>query len=515
VAKFSNARVRPRSAIRTTGAAQTHEGGQAFSRNPESDLFLLAISNMVGEDTFYESAAERDQRFAGLVQQVTRSNPEFIAGSDSRIGFARYLRETMLMRSASLVLAAEYVAAGGDHGRRVINAALQRPDEPAEFLGYWLTNHGRRLPAAVKRGLADAVGRLYTQASALKYDSANHAVRMGDVIELVHPAPVSREQADLFRYLIDVRHNRSNPRMPELGAIRTEAELRKLPEAMRRGYAKMHPDVLARAGYTWERLSSWLPGGMDAEAWEIAIPQMRPMALVRNLRNFDQAQISEDAIDAVIREITDAEHVKRARLFPYQVWSAYKHAPSDNWKRALGKTFALATDNVPTLDGSLVLVDTSGSMQMGVSGRSKIVSEEIAGVFAAALMRRSKDSNLGIFGMSSMLVDVEGLSPLQVVEKIHNLNGAVGHSTYGHSAIHNHFNPRKHKRVFLITDDQQHDSGQVDLSRVPLIYTVNLHGYAPSSLEQGPGRYSLGGFSDSSFEAVRVLEAGSAAGWPF
>ena len=96
------------------------------------------------------------------------------------------------------------------------------------------------------------------------------------------------------------------------------------------------PVVLAEAGFSWERLSGWLPGGMDAEAWEAVIPSMGVMALVRNLRNFDQAGISEPAIEAVIAKITDADEVAKARLFPYQVWSAYKHAPSDNWKRALG-----------------------------------------------------------------------------------------------------------------------------------------------------------------------------------
>ena len=52
----------------------------AFVRDAESDLFLLAATNMVGEDTFYERAADRDARFVALVHQVTavrtrRSSP--------------------------------------------------------------------------------------------------------------------------------------------------------------------------------------------------------------------------------------------------------------------------------------------------------------------------------------------------------------------------------------------------------------------------------------------------------
>ena len=41
----------------------------------------------------------------------------------SRVGLAQYLRETLLMRSAAIVMAAEYVAAGGSGGRSVVARA--------------------------------------------------------------------------------------------------------------------------------------------------------------------------------------------------------------------------------------------------------------------------------------------------------------------------------------------------------------------------------------------------------
>lgn len=122
----------------TDERTRTDEGGEAFARDPESELFLLAVTNMVGEDTFYERAGQRDARFVELVHAVTESNPAFIAGADpdaGKVGLAQYLRETMLMRSAAVVTAAEYVAAGGAGGRSVVARALQRADEPAELLG--------------------------------------------------------------------------------------------------------------------------------------------------------------------------------------------------------------------------------------------------------------------------------------------------------------------------------------------------------------------------------------------
>lgn len=163
--KFSGTRRRPLRAnltapVRTTGRRTlTHEGGLAFVRDAESELFLLAATNMVGEDTFYERASDRDARFVALVHHVTATNPAFVAG------LAPYLRTTLLMRSAAVVMAAEYVAAGGPHGRAVVDGVLQRADEPAELLGYWLTTHGPcatgarpRWPRPASRGSACRAG---------------------------------------------------------------------------------------------------------------------------------------------------------------------------------------------------------------------------------------------------------------------------------------------------------------------------------------------------------------------
>jgi hypothetical protein len=525
--KFSGTKNRPQrtnpvAAVQTNATrTSTNEGGLAFARDAESDLFLLAATNMVDEDTFYERAGDRDGRFAALVHEVTLANPAFIAGADpeaGRVGLAQYLRQTMLMRSAAVVMAAEYVAAGGAGGRSVVARALQRADEPAELLGYWMANHGRRLPMAVKRGVADAVRRLYTERAALRYDGLTRQLRMADVIELVHPEPKDAAQSALFRYLLDRRHHDDAVAGPELPVLAAAARLADIEVRDRRTVLRERgPSVLAQGGISWERLSGWLPGGMDAEAWEAVIPNMGVMALVRNLRNFDQAGISEAAIEAVIAKIVDPAEVVKARLFPYQVWAAYKHAPSDNWKRALGRTLELTTTNIPSLDGTLVVIDTSGSMQGHVSGRSALTRVEVAAVVALATAKAARGVDVVIYGVDNARVrGLDGTSVLSGVDKVVGLIGSVGHATYGHTAIARHFDPKRHRRVVLFTDDQQHDSGHVRLDHVPLIYTFNLAGYAPSALPSGArGRYTLGGFSDATFTAMAVLEAGREAVWPF
>jgi hypothetical protein len=526
--KFSGTKRRP---LRTNLTAPirtmrqrtvTHEGGSAFVRDAESELFLLAATNMVGEDTFYERAADRDARFVDLVHQVAASSPAFIAGADpnaGKVGLAQYLRQHLFMRSAAVVVAAEYLAAGGPGGRSVIARALQRADEPAELVGYWMANYGRNLPMPVKRGVADAVRRLYNERAALRCDGLSRQLRMADVIELTHPAPAGERQSALFRYLLDRRHHddavADSEKLPVLAAA---AALEAVPADQRRSVLRDRgPAALGQAGFSWERLSGWLPGGMDAEAWGAVIPSMGVMALVRNLRNFDQASIGKASIDAVIAKITDPAEVAKARLFPYQVWAAYKNAPSDNWKRALGRTLELTVGNVPALDGTLVVIDTSGSMQAPVSRRSTMQRVEVAAVMAMATAKRATDVEVVIYGQENALVrGLHGSSVLAGVDKVVRSVGSVGHATYGHTAIARWYDPRRHRRAVIFTDDQQHDSGRVSLDHVPLVYTFNLAGYRPSALPAGDkGRYTLGGFTDATFTAIAVLEAGRTAEWPF
>ena len=52
--------------VTKTPSTTTFEGGRGHLRDVRSELFLLAVANMAGERTFYESAEDRDQRYADL-----------------------------------------------------------------------------------------------------------------------------------------------------------------------------------------------------------------------------------------------------------------------------------------------------------------------------------------------------------------------------------------------------------------------------------------------------------------
>jgi hypothetical protein len=262
---------------------------------------------------------------------------------------------------------------------------------------------------------------------------------------------------------------------------------------------------------------------MDAAAWSAMIPSMGLMALARNLRNFDQAGVSDEVAATVAARFTDPEQVARSRMFPFRWLAAYRNAPSLRWGHALDQALTASLSNVPALPGrTLILVDMSGSMWDPASGRlSDMKRCDVAAVFGAALAMRAETATLVSFGTASQVVPVpRGGSLLKLVESATSQMG--GTDTIG--AVRRHY--ANHDRVVIVTDEQamswggaRVDQAQVSTSvppNVPL-YTWNLAGYQRGQGPSGTGnRHTFGGLSDAAFRLIPLLEGRSrGAGWPW
>ncbi|MGW7414224.1 TROVE domain-containing protein [Streptomyces sp. NPDC054863] len=512
------------SPVATTGATTVnHQGGVGHLRDPKSELFLLSVANFVAQSTFYETGEARDTRFATLVRELAVSDPEWTAG------LLGWLRGEGQMRTASVVGAAEYVKARLDAGvsegpsnRSVIASVLQRPDEPGELLAYWTALYGRAIPKPVKRGVADAVQRLYHGKSLLKYDTASKGFRFGDVLNLVHasPDPGKPWQGELFQYALDRRHHPETAVAPKSNRTLTaHRELMSLRPAKRRAVLRKADaaERLAAAGMTWESLAGWLQGPMDAQAWEAMIPSMGTMALLRNLRNFDEAGVSDEVAAGVAAKISDPEVVARGRQFPFRYLAAYQHAPSLRWAYPLEQALGHSLANVPRLKGrTLVLVDRSGSMFWSqVSERSQLSRADAAAIFGTALALRADSADLVEFGWHSKPVDyAKGESVLKILERFGDLGG-----TSTATAVRSNYDG--HDRVLIVTDEQVSYGGNRGdvFASVPAhvpTYTWNLEGYAAGHAPSGtPGRHAFGGLTDAAFRMVPLLEAGRSADWPW
>lgn len=542
MAKFNIARLRGAVASATAAvtspiesealsSVRTHEGAPGYRRTVQGELFLLAVSNMVGENTFYESGDERDNRYAVLVREATTADPEWTAR------FLAWLRTGANMRTAALVGAAEFtkarlLASEPGMSRQVIDSVLQRADEPGELIAYWHATYGRNLPKPLKRGIGDAVRRLYDERALAKWDSSTRAFRFGDVIDLTHPTPAPDKpwQGALFTHTLDRRHNRENPVPDALRTLRAREEFLATPVAERRALfddAENARTTLRSAGMTWEAVAGWLQGPLDAKVWEALIPSMGYMAQLRNLRNLDQAGVSDQVAAEIAARLADPEQVARSRQLPMRFLSAYRAAPSLRWGHALEQALTHSLASVPALGGrTLVLVDTSGSMESTFSKDGTLMRWDAATLFGIALATRCEKADVVSFSAGgywngrnypdSMVFALRPAEPaLRAVERWKSDGFFIGMGTDTAGAVRKHF--AGHDRVVILTDEQA-TGGDVSAAlpaEVPL-YTWNLagyrHGHAPSGARN---RHAFGGLTDQAFSMIPLIESVQNADWPF
>jgi len=534
VTRFNTRATRPavHSPVTTAGERTvTHEGGTGYLRDTKSELFLLAVSNFVGQDAFYEKGGDRDDRYTQLVRTLAVTDPDWC------LDFLRWLRGDGNMRTASLVGAAEFAKARLDAGvagysRQAIDVVLQRADEPGEMLGYWTSKYGRKLPKPVKRGIADAVQRLYNERSLLKYDTDSKGYRFGDVLNLVHAAPDPGKpwQSDLFAYSLDRRHKRGT--VPDPDSLPTLARNLAFAEFVEQDpNILLNPEQLQAAGLTWETALSTAGSKVDkAKLWAALIPSMGYMALLRNLRNFDEAGVSDEVAETVASRLADPEQVAKSRQLPMRFYSAFNAAPSLRWGHALEKALTASLANIPQLDGrTLILVDTSSSMHEAFSRDGSLMRWDAAALFGIALGRRCTETDVVSFSSARYYMGdppgaktkafplTRGGSVLGDVKQWRDGGWFLGGGTDTAAALRQEFH--RHDRVVIVTDEQAgHDHAEVDqaIPQMTPLYTWNLAGYQAGHAPSGRGRrHTFGGLTDQAFRMVPLLEAGRDADWPW
>lgn len=525
MARFNTARpARPRTPIRSeaTASGLTFEGGAGFARDPKSEVFLGVVSDL-SEDTFYEQAEERRSRLGPLIAQIAVSDPDWITR------LVGWVRGKANLRSVAIFLAAEAVharlAAGATGGnRQIVSAAIRRADEPAEFLAYWRNTYGGTLPKPVKRGVSDAVQRVYSEASWLKWRGKGDRgdLDFRDVLNLVHAVPRDERQAALFEQIVAHGYGRKAEFSPEtLPVLSARNEFAALSEDER--YARVTEPGAAKAlfaaGVTWEALSGFL-GRLDAKAWEAVIPNLGYTALRMNLRNFVEAGVSDSVLDAVSARLADADEVARSRALPVQFLAAYRNAPMQfHWP--LEQALNHSVNRVPALPGrTLVLVDCSGSMNGRLSAKGSLSRMDAAVAFGAALALRAEDATLVAFGdRSTEITFRKSDSILGLSRRFENMGG-----TRSREAVARHYSG--HDRVVNLTDEQYGSYSYWSMGNERSVYagivpekvhtfTWNLAGYRYGSEAEGPTRHTFGGLTDIGFDLIALIEQGRITDWPF
>lgn len=514
----------------TVTPAPTFEGGAGFTGgDPRAELFNAVVSGLLA-DGFYETAGEALTRVRRLVGEACQADPAWVRS------LASWARSEAHLRSAPVVIAAEYAALGLEGSRQLVDAVCQRADEPGEVLAYWHAYHGRKVPSRVKRGLADACRRLYTERSAARYDGQGKTYRFGDVLELVHPKPTDARQSALFKHLLDRRRHPQEQAPEQLAATR---ELRRFMDAtpeLRASWRDAADGPLVNvlpSALSWEALAAVTPGGLDKAWWSALVMggHLGGMALIRNLNNMDRAGVDDPAVIAEVRHrLSDPLHVERARMLPYRYLTAYVNTETDRWKEALAAGADAALANLPRLPGNtIIMVDCSGSMSNPVgAGKSRqpLKLSQLAGLVAESLARRCDAALILPYGdhchephepKAHVPVLKAAASP------VYNPSGGTSTWRCATTAFKTVLAGQRAQgsvasgvdRMIVLTDEQtsDRDSGEITCP----VVTWNLAGTSRHQARHGSrNRYLVSGYSDTALETLpAIVLHGSTGVWPW
>jgi 60 kDa SS-A/Ro ribonucleoprotein len=428
---------------------RTHEGAPAKAISPAQALRRSVLSCMLWEGEFYEDGVQIAGRIHELVPQV---DAEKVAS------LAVEARERMKLRHAPLLLVREMARLATHRGlvAETLTRVIQRADELSEFVAIYWAQGRQPLSAQVKKGLAAAFSKFDEYALA-KYDRAG-AVRLRDVLFLSHARPADEAQAAVWKRLAE-------------NQLAT-------------------PD-------TWEVALSATgrDGAEKRDVWERLLTERKlgALALLRNLRNMQQAAVSEELVLAALSAM------KTERVLPFRFLAAARTAP--RWEQALeAAMFRALEGRARTLPGhTVLLVDVSGSMEAPISHRSEMRRTDAAYGLAILLREIGEKVTVYTFSDEAKLVAARrGMALRDALDQSQPHGGTYLGKAIGRVET----DMRKgYDRMVVITDEQSHDQVPAPRGRG---YVINV---ASNRNGVGYGAWMhVDGWSEAVVEFIAELE---------
>jgi 60 kDa SS-A/Ro ribonucleoprotein len=427
-------------------APLTHEGAPARNISTELQLRRSVLACLLWESQFYEDGVEIAGRIAELVPKVA---------AEKVAALAVEARSKMKLRHAPLLLVRE-MARHASHRSLVADTlatVIQRADELAEFVAIYWKDGRVPLSAQVKKGLSAAFPK-FDEYALSKYDRGG-PIKLRDVLFLAHAKPRDEAQAEVWKRLI----------AGELAV----------------------PD-------TWEvALSS---GANKREAWERLLREQKlgALALLRNLRNMQEADVDERLVLAALSTMSTA------RVLPFRFLAAARYAPQ--WEEALEQAMLNCVGSPEKAQEKLtgktiVLVDVSGSMTAPLSRQSGMQRTDAA--YGLAVLLREIGEKVGVFSFSDNLVEVPARRGFALRDAI---DASQPHSsTMLGKAVEELNKKERYDRLIVITDEQAHDTVPAPKGKG---YVINVASYKNGV---GYGKWThIDGWSESVVEYIRELE---------
>jgi 60 kDa SS-A/Ro ribonucleoprotein len=350
-------------------------GGNAYSLSDKAGLAQLAMTGCFN-GTYYVSDKEQLKRTLELANKLP---VEFVAK------LAVYAREKGLMKDMPAVLTAVVAGKDSELLSKIFPRVIDNPKMLRNFVQIIRSGAtGRKSLGTRPKKLIQEYLENLTDEQLFKADVGNDP-SLQDIIKLVHPKPNNKKRSALFGYLLDKKYNKKDL-----------CKLAKDFEAFKKDMKGEIPDV------PFQMLTA-LP--LTDNHWKQIAENATWTQTRMNLNTFERHGVFADPklTSIVVDKLQDEEQIKRAKVFPYQLFTAFLNIESTIPAKvsvALQKAAEVALENVPEFDGKVyVMVDTSGSMSSPVTGHRGTVSSkmrciDVAALVAAAVMRKNVDTEV-------------------------------------------------------------------------------------------------------------------------
>jgi 60 kDa SS-A/Ro ribonucleoprotein len=454
-------------------------GGEAYQESPKLELASVLLTSFV-EDQFYKSAGDGIKTITKLIDKI--ADKKFPAKA------AIYARTKFGMRSVTHVVAAELAnrVKGEVWTKNFYRDVVYRPDDVTEILAYYSKKFGKPIPNSLKKGLGLALGKFDAYQLA-KYRKDESEVALVDAVNLVHPKPTEKNREALEKLVKD-----------ELKSFDTwETELTKAGQVAKDDEEK-------------EQLKA------DAWAKLIAEKKIGYFALLRNLRNI--LEQAPEVVDQAIVLLQDEALIKKSLVLPFRFATALEQIEQVDGVEsisvrkviaALSKALDISVSNVPTFDGStLVVLDESGSM--GDKGDPKSPFS-IGSLFAAVLVKSNNADFMGFADSAAYRNLNTSDSTLTIQELIDRRRNNGGTNFHAPFQVAN----KAYDRIIILSDMQGwmgYDAPTRDLAMYksrtganPKVFSFDLQGYGTLQFPEN-NVYCLAGFSEKIFDIMKLLE---------
>jgi hypothetical protein len=480
---------------------ENYEGAQAYLLSPKWQLYNAVVTAVLA-DNFYETS---DRRLERLQELVGQNDPQFVAR------LAVYAREEMNLRSVPLVLAVELskIHSGDSLVGRLTPRVIRRADEIMELLAYYQMSNRRKGPKKLNRlskqlqaGLQAAFNS-FDEYQFAKYNRSAE-VKLRDALFLVHPKAKDEDQQLLFNKIVEDKLQTPYTWETELSAL---------------GQAHYKSDEAKEAAFRqkWEEL--------------IDSGKLGYMALLRNLRNILEIEVSTKHVKRVCEMLASEDNVLKSKQLPFRFLAAYRELSKINSghagriMEALEKAVTVSARNIAGFDEStrvLVACDVSGSMISSVSEKSAIKRYDIGLLLGMLFKSRCTNVVSGIFGDIWKVVNLPGGSVLANVEAFYKRDGEVGYSTNGHLVLQDLVDRRQVMDKIMIFTDCQLWNSRGDGATLQTVwntykpiapdarlYLFDLAGYGTTPVNiAAKDVYLIAGWSDKIFDMLNALDRG-------